>query len=72
MDRFNSVDAATGRLMPKDLVYGVFAADATGRATVPLLSKPTDSDATTPVFARHTANISNITRHVCLLLENKS
>jgi len=51
MDRFNSVDATTGRLMPKDLVYGVFAADNTARATVPLLSKPTDSDATTPVFS---------------------
>lgn len=51
MDRFVEVDAATGRMMPQDLDYTLFAADATATAVVPENLKPTASDSTTPVFS---------------------
>ena len=51
MDRFTSIDNATGRIMPKDLQYNTFANDDSARAVVPSFIKPTDSDATTPVFS---------------------
>ena len=51
VDRFNEVANTTGRIIPKDLVYTVFATDASARAVVPDFIKPTDNDATTPVFS---------------------
>ena len=51
MDRWCEVSEDTGRIMPKDLSYTTFAADASAVAVVPLLVKPTDDDATTPVFS---------------------
>ena len=51
VDRFNEVSTATGRIMPKDLDYTTFKDDATGVAVVPNFIKPTDDDATTPVFS---------------------
>ena len=51
MDRFVEVDSATGRVMPLDLDYTLFANDNTATAVVPKNLKPTDSDSTTPVFS---------------------
>ena len=51
VDRFNEVSTATGRIMPKDLDYTTFAADASAVAVVPQFIKPTDDDSTTPVFS---------------------
>lgn len=50
LDRWSENDATTGRLAPKDLKYTVVANDNTARCAVPEFIKPTDSDATTPVF----------------------
>lgn len=57
MDRFVEIDGTTGRLIPQDLDYGTFALDAAARATVPGNLKPTDSDATTPVFSVPLSNL---------------
>ncbi len=51
VDRFNEVSNTTGRIIPKDLIYTTFATDASARAVVPEFIKPTDDDATTPVFS---------------------
>lgn len=51
VDRFNEVSTATGRIMPKDLDYTTFGDDANAVAVVPTFIKPTDDDATTPVFS---------------------
>ena len=51
MDRFVELDAATGRMIPQDLDYTVFAADGSAACVVPANLKPTASDATTPVFS---------------------
>ena len=51
IDRFCEVDETTGRILPQDLEYTTFANDNSARAVVSALSKPTDSDATTPVYS---------------------
>lgn len=51
VDRFNEVSTDTGRIMPKDLDYTTFANDNSAVAVVPNFIKPTDDDATTPVFS---------------------
>ena len=50
MDRYNENDANTGRLAPKDLNYTTKAEDATAEAVVADFIRPTDDDASTPVF----------------------
>ena len=51
LDRWIEVDEASGRLIPQDLDYTTFAVDTTAAASVPPNLKPTDNDATTPVFS---------------------
>ena len=50
LDRWNQIDATSGRLCPKDLFWTTVADDNTARCDVPLIITPTSSDATTPVF----------------------
>lgn len=49
--RYNEVDEASGRIMPTDLVYTNFSADATATAVVAPQLKPGTTAASTPVFS---------------------
>lgn len=51
IDRYCEVDNATGRVLPQDLEYTIFANDNSARGVVSALSKPTDNDNTTPVYS---------------------
>tara|TARA_R110001632_G_scaffold92849_6_gene198120 strand:+ start:1162 stop:2613 length:1452 start_codon:yes stop_codon:yes gene_type:complete len=50
LDRWGQIDSTSGRLAPKDMKYSVLATDNSARCGVPEFIKPTDNDASTPVF----------------------
>ena len=62
MDRFVEVDEATGRLLPVDLEYTLFANDNSARAVVPKNLKPSPLDSTTPVFSVPLSNLIPMAR----------